>query len=139
MCNDKILNWIVSKFGKSSSNYWGDHKIKHFACDRDFICAWNPMYKTWAKCFIPRYKTFSMTHHIFNEFMAVKCFISGYEAFYVCFIRGISCTKNSDIQCGRSKSRWIGNNFGISNSESDKNACFRLQIKILVSSNTFHV
>ena len=39
-----------------------------------------------------------MAHPIFNQWLALKCFIPGNEAFCVCFICGISCKKKSPWQ-----------------------------------------
>ena len=60
-----------------------------------FLFAWNPTFKTYAKCFIPGYKTFQSQSLVENRMSHSKCFIPGYEAFCVCFIRGISCKKKS--------------------------------------------
>ena len=68
---------------------------KTFCLSQRFLCAWSPMYKTYAKCFIPRYKTFQSQSLVENRMSHLKCFIPGYRAFFLCFIRGIWCTKKS--------------------------------------------
>ena len=47
----------------------GVQKYKTFCLSQRFLCAWNPTYKTYSKCFIPRYKTLSMTKSNFNQWM----------------------------------------------------------------------
>ena len=75
--------------------YGGYHKIKHFACHRDFLLHEIPCIKHTQNAPFPSIKHFRASHWLKNRISHLKCFIPGYEAFCVCCIHGISCKKKS--------------------------------------------
>ena len=107
-----VNDWTGSpKYSRSAietyalEKYGGYHKIKHFACHRDFFVHKIPRIKHTQNASYPGIKHFQWlilfltndwhwNEWFMNESL-VKCFIPGYEAFSVCFILGILCKQNS--------------------------------------------
>ena len=70
--------------GSTKIKLRGYHKIKHFACHRDFFVHQIPRIKHTKNASFPGIERFRASH-----WLKIGCFIPGYEAFCVCFIRGI--------------------------------------------------